>query len=641
MADFPDDIQSALQASKQQKSTETRLWDLSLKFLEGRQWLTFDRNLAQHVTAKSGQGSGTKATVNLLLNVYRNVISKLRLAYPGVVVLPASPSTEDITKAKSSETALRYYWVQANLKGILGEAIEWLITCGTAALHTYYDPASGQIVTKVVGPYDLFFEPDVVSEDESQWVAIRTFEAKDNLVEAYPDFEEEIRETGAAKDSGSDRDIPDERVFVYEVYWRDGKHAVLLEDGTYLYQDDEYPIPHFPVQVIKYTHVPYRLWGLSLLAPLVDLQWLYNKSRSQILNNVELMANPKWLVPKTAGISKNAITNRPGEKIYYNAAGGKPHQINGVPMPGYVMDNIQRLQTELLDVSGVHNISLGKREIGVTSGKAINALAQQDSSQLHVTQMHIESAAQQLAKTVLLLMKTFYTEPKMMRMLDATGQVVFNQLKNTDLVDDPEVFIETGSLFRDEAQDRDAKILQMAEMGLIEKDVAMQELSFRTGTSFISEKVQNIAHARDMLEACKRGLEIEIFRSDDMEAFIKVFGEVMRDTAYYQLSEDVQEYIRDVFISVSTANLTEDEYQAALRHSKVFPRKPKPRGPIQKKASLAIAPESPAAQKQTIDELIEQAAEIGAVKNAVPPGSPPTGPTAGPTGPPPPGPRGV
>ena len=624
MADFPEDISRSIAESRQQKATETRLWDLSLKFLEGRQWLMFDRNLAQHVTNKSASAGGTKATVNLLLNVYRNIIAKLRLAYPGTVVLPASPSTEDITKAKASETALRYYWVQAGVKEQLGKAIEWLVTCGTAALHTYYDPNAEQVVTKAVGPYDLFFEPDVIEVDNSQWVAIRTHEAKASLVEAYPDFEEEIEATSAAAvDGDQGGTIPSDRATVYEVYWRDGKHAVVLEDGTYLYQDDQHPSADFPVQVIKYTHVPYRLWGLSLLAPLIDLQWLYNKSRSQILNNIELMANPKWLVPKTAGISKGAITNRPGEKIYYNAAGGKPHQINGVPMPGYVMDNIGWLQSELLDVSGVHNISLGKREIGVTSGKAIRALAEQDSSQLHVTQMHIESAVQKMARVSLLLMKAFYKEAKMMRMLDATGQVIFNQLQATDLVDDPEVFVEAGSLFRDEAQDRDAKILQMAELGLIDKNIAIQELSFRTGTSFISEKVQNIAHARDILEAAKRGHQVEIFRSDDVEAFVKVFGEAMREKDYYKLPLDAQEYIRDIFVAVSTANLTEEEYAAALRHNKVFPRKAKPTDTLAKKASLAIAPESGAAQQQTVDALLSQAVEIGAVRQATPPGPPP------------------
>jgi hypothetical protein len=250
VTDFPENLQAAISASQEQKAADVKLWDLCLKFLEGNQHLTFDRNLAEFVTSRATPESGVRATINMLLNVYRNILAKLRLAYPGVVVLPASPSTEDITKAKSSETALRYYWVRADLRSVLGDAIKWLITCGTAGLHTYYDPNKDQIMTRTVSPYDLFFEPD-----------------------AYPDFEEDINDVPAATmDIGSyERKTPENSVEVYEIHWRDGRHAVMV-GGVYLYQDDSFPIEEFPIQVIKYTDIPRRLWGLGLLTPLVDLQ---------------------------------------------------------------------------------------------------------------------------------------------------------------------------------------------------------------------------------------------------------------------------------------------------------------------------------------------------------------------------------
>ena len=547
-----------------ERSFEEQAWNVCLMFLAGKQWLTYDRNISQHLTAKASQGGATKITVNLLLNIYRNLLAKMTLSYPSVVVLPASPSSEDIAKAKASETALRYYWSQAHMKDVIEKALEWLLSCGTAAFHSYYDPGKKSVVTKVVSPFDLLMEPGVPTVEECQWFGIRTFEPIEQLVEAYPDHEDAIR--GASPNSGN-KSYPEEledRAEVVEIYWRDGRHAIVV-GSTYLFQEEKHPLPVMPIQIIKYTNIPRRPWGLGLLAPVLDLQWLYNKARSQVLENIELMSNPKWLVPKTAGVSKNAITNRPGEKIFYNAAGGKPQMMQGVPIPQYVMDNIKTLQMEMQDVAGVHNISLGKRAIGVTSGKAIQALSEQDSSQLQVTQSAVERAVTEMARTVLLLMRVYYNEAKMARMLDATGQVIFTEIKNTDLVDDPEIFIEAGSLFRDEAQDRDAKLLELLQLGLITKEVAMQELSFRTGNSFITQKVQAIAHAKDMLEACKRGYEIEIFRSDDVEAFVKVFGDFMREREYYELPEDVQTYIRDVYVALVNANVPPGDYDTGRK----------------------------------------------------------------------------
>lgn len=621
MADFPQDISSLIDKANTQKGQDVKMWDLSLKFLAGQQWLSYDRNISRHVAARNANSGGTQVTVNLLLNIYRNVLARLRLAYPGVVVLPASPSSEDIAKAKASETALRYYWMQANIRKELGTVIEWLLTCGTAALHSYYNPTKDQVETKAVNPYDLYFEPDVPSVEDSQWVAIRTIETRDQLKEAYPDFAEEIDH--AASRNSADGNYgqpyqdggPDDRVEIFEIYWRDGRHAISMGD-TYLYQDDQYPVDMFPVQVMKYSNIPGRLWGVSMLAPLVDLQWLYNKGRSQVINNVELMSNPKWLVPKTSGVSKAAITDRPGEKIYYNAAGGAPKQVAMAPLPQYVLSNIQNLQVEMQDVAGVHNISLGKRAIGVTSGKAIQALAQQDSGQLQVTQMSIEEATRDMAKTVLLLMRKFYSEEKMMRMLDATGQVVFKQINGSDLVEDPEIFIEAGSLFRDEAQDRDAKIMEMLQLGLISKEVAMQEMTLRTGSSFITEKVQAISHAKDILEAAKRGFEVEIFRNDDVEAFLKVFGDFMREREYYNLEPEQQEYIRDVYVSLVAANVPPEQYEMVRMADKVFPRKPTATAPPEQQASLAVVQGSETAQGQVLDETLMQASDIGIITGA-------------------------
>ena len=58
----------------------------------------------------------------------------------------------------------------------------------------------------------------------------------------------------------------------------------------------------------------------------------------------------------------------------------------------------------------------------------------------------------------------------MMRMMDDFGRVIHQELKQEDLMDDPEVFLQAGSLFRKEAHDRDAKVMELFNLGLIDKD---------------------------------------------------------------------------------------------------------------------------------------------------------------------------
>ena len=193
-------------------------------------------------------------------------------------------------------------------------------------------------------------------------------------------------------------------------------------------------------------------------------------------------------------------------------------------------------------------------------------------TQLQSTQNDIERSTEDLAKIVLVLMQTYYTESKMMRMMDSMGKVVFKYLKSTDIVDDPEIFVEAGSLFRNEKQDRDQKILDMLELGLIEKDTALRELKFGTGNTYVSDRLQSMAHANDMLMAAAAGKQIEVFPTDDIKAFKEVFGDYIKSAEYYGLDYERQAYIRDVYVSLITFELPDQ--QAAEAHFKrtVFPR---------------------------------------------------------------------
>jgi hypothetical protein len=163
---FPASVRGLLDKSLEDKRADQRVWDVSLMFLEGRQWLTFDRQQDQYVTSSS-DSAGSKVTINLLLNVYRNVLARLALAYPSCAVVPASPTYEDIIKAQSSEMTLKYFWQSQRVKDVLTRGLEWLLTTGTAALHPYYDPSDDTVKLEVYGSYDIFFERGVRSPEES------------------------------------------------------------------------------------------------------------------------------------------------------------------------------------------------------------------------------------------------------------------------------------------------------------------------------------------------------------------------------------------------------------------------------------------------------------------------------------------
>ena len=203
----------------------------------------------------------------------------------------------------------------------------------------------------------------------------------------------------------------------------------------------------------------------------------------------------------------------------------------------------------------------------------------------------------------------------MVRMLDQTGRVLYRAISTENIVDNPEVFIEAGSAFRFDARDRDQHVMELFQAGLIDPDTAMQELSFRTGNSFITEKVQGLSHAKKLLEATRQGFEIEIFQSDDIKSMLKVFADFVHTDDFYALPEERQLYIRDVVVALSNPMATTEEFIKAEMMQKVFPRQAPSPSQAQTMQSI-LAAQSPETQGQMAESAIGMAQQQDSMEAA-------------------------
>ncbi|ANS05346.1 hypothetical protein [uncultured Mediterranean phage] len=573
---FPTGLVQKFKDFENDRSVLELEWDKATLFLEGNQWLDLQaRQTDQSWRQLTGKRTD-RLTANRILNVYRNFMARLGLSFPRAQVLPASPSTEDVVKAKTSLAALQYWWQRDDIDMKGEELIANLLCFGTTAIHVFYDPGKDEARSEVISPYDLYFEKGASSVEESQWVSIRTYHTKSDLKRAYPKFKKQIDEMGytQVEDRQNTKTQPKNRVEVYECYWRDGRHALIMGD-TYLYKEDQRTTSAIPIHVCKYTNVERRLWGLGLIVPLIDLQYYYNVARSQILKTFRLMAHPKWVASRASGIQKRAISDMPGEVIYHNAGSPPPQQITPAQMPQYAFEHIMRLEAEISDTAGAHSVTLGKRAVGVESGVGMQVLADKDTSQLQHTQRAIERCVKATMMSVLELMKAHYTKDKMVRMLDNMGNVTFRELKATDLVGEPEVFIQAGSAFKFGQQERDSRVLQLAQMGLMPPEVAMREISFSTGNAYVNKHVQALSHAREVLEAAKMGAdEIRILPTDDLKAFKEVFDEFTQTEEFYELPEENQDRIVDILVAIATWGQPIETYEQMLQQGMVYPRTP-------------------------------------------------------------------
>lgn len=542
-----------LSASRTERHPYELLWDWCRMYLSGEQRsVTYDRGTDSLRPVRGREGYYQD---NIILPLYRHIVSGLIVEYPTMNVLPASPSTEDVMRSRASLEAARYFWATASIKTVFRSIIEWLACCGNAAAHTYWDRDGRVVRSDPVSSYDYVRQKGTLDPALAQWNACRSLADKDELSDLHPKHADDIQATPAvqvkSQDSSGNTTVPDDSIEVWDVYWRDGRHEYRTED--LVLAEEQYNPQLLPVCPVWYLRVPGNIVGQGLVGDLVDIQRRYNELNRQVHLAIKRHADPYILVPLGSGVPSNSFRPGSAKTVPYSRAGGPPSYLLGATLPVEVYGELTRLIGRALDIAAVHSSSLGKSAKGITSAKQVDALKQADASQLTGTQEGLEFLAGSIMKTALVLMRQHYTEAMWVRFLDQTGEYVHRELQQTQIVDDPEIIIEAGSLFRNETADRRNKVLELYGAGLVSAEEAMQEISFGTSGKYVLDRIQQLGHAQELLKAARQGFDIEFFPGEDVAASKRVFEEFIWTDEYYQLPVEYQEHVALQFRKILAA----------------------------------------------------------------------------------------
>jgi len=587
---FPSDPTRLMGRARDARAQERRKWDLSSLFLAGYQWLNFDVSSSAWTGVddqlRQASGGNRRITVNLLLDLYRTALSTLQATYPTIRVRPTSPSIEDLAKATGAEVSLRYHWEVAGMREVISRHIQQVVSFGTAALVAGYDEEEDEIYSRSLNAYDIFPEPGLDRMEHCEWIALRSVVSRESLEEAYNTKKASKKKSKIVQaisnapnaytfDSTylgqSSADRPKNRVEVFEWFFRDDKWAVSI--GNDFIFKGEWPAPtrHFPVQITKYTDVEERLWGLSYLEPLLELQYLHNEFESLIINALAMMGKPKVLIPYSSGVRSDSFNNQLGEKIGYHIAGGAPGYLTPPQLPDWVREAPHRLQSKMHDVAGFHGVSTGRRQPGIESGRAINALAARDTQQLQITMSAIENSLAHHMCQVLKLQKVFYNEDRFHAMLDSEGAWTHLMVTSSNISDSPDVVIKGRSLFMKEQDAMAEEIYAKVQMGILTPEEAQREIATGQNVYWIN-RVKDYSHAQFVIDAVKQGAQAEIFPTDNLQVFQEVLEQTMRNFEFYQLPPDRQDALLEVYYEVIGFGMAEEQYAALKANRRVSPR---------------------------------------------------------------------
>lgn len=257
-----------------------------------------------------------------------------------------------------------------------------------------------------------------------------------------------------------------------------------------------YPYKHLEFPFAKLDAVQSgKFYATSVIEDVIPIQREYNRTRSQIIEAKNLMSKPKLLAPR-GSINPNQITSEPGQVILYQPGFDKPTPMPMPPMPSHVMNEIQQLQQDMDDVSGQHEISRGQNPSQVTAATALSYLQEQDDTKLSDTIASLEEGVEKLGRHILSHVSEFWTTERTVQIVGADGSFDAQVYKGSAIGGNLNVRVEAGSALPQSKAAKQAFVMDLIKMGVIEPQKALEMLDLGGIERVYEDYLTDVRHAQ-------------------------------------------------------------------------------------------------------------------------------------------------
>lgn len=549
---------------KSARSATERQWYLNLAFFFGKQNVVY-RQGPGVVTGTTGKLYvpaapywRSRPVINKIRPIILKELAKLTSQRPTVTVVPATNDDRDLFAAQAGEQTWDSIYREKEVARCLRRTMWWSCITGTGFMKGWWDPTKedkgaslidgqdmqGDICIEPVTPFHLF-APDLRAEgvEEQPYIIQAQLRSRESVRLMFPGLNISSGERGQSDildDTwlnlvGASAMTDRKQVLCLEVWVKPGavtlfpQGAMFTIVGDTLVQGMEgWPYVHGQYPYAKFDHTPSgKFYSDSFITDLIPLQREINRTHGQIIENKNRMAKLQLIAPK-GSVDAAKITTEPGQVIFYNPAFQPPQPMPLQPYPSFVMQELDRLQMEVDNISGQHEVSRGQTPSGVTAGTAIAFLQEQDDSILASVFDSLEEGMEKIAHLTLGYVQQFWTVPRMMKTVGNDGAFDVLTLKGSDLRSNNDVRVEAGSSLPTSKAAKMAFIMDLMKMQFIPPDKGLQLLEMG-GVQKLYENIQ-----RDAKQAQRENTKMSAATEEQMLQHTQgVAMEMQTDPAKY------------------------------------------------------------------------------------------------------------
>jgi hypothetical protein len=313
---------------------------------------------------------------------------------------------------------------------------------------------TGQISVKAISPFSVVPIGSGTELDECDSVVVGEWLSLEEIRRQFPDkgryVVPEVRDTASTFEKFLDGLVspttsqinpqgasgePAEKGAVVKRYWQksspefpDGR-MIICANNVMLFMgvnptpknnngDVPLPITHY-----REIDVPFRLWGRSSLEDQIPDQKAYNKALSIILEHHSLFKG-KWIVPRGAHLKESNLDSSADEVVEAVPIGGQmPHMANIHPPQPTLFNILKQHRENMMEQSGVREVSRGALPSGARSGVAIQLLQESDQTQIATTGIDIRENDARVANLALLIASERMVVPQKIQIIGKNNEV--------------------------------------------------------------------------------------------------------------------------------------------------------------------------------------------------------------------------
>jgi hypothetical protein len=542
-----------------QRTGQERQWYLNLAFFYGK----------QHVQFRSVAGSNAfdlytpkapyyrvRIVVNQVRRIIRKEISRLTAQKPNAYVVPASIEDADVFAAQAGEQIWDSLWRRLKFNKTLRSAVFWQAVCGNGFIKSYWDPSKrdpnakidvpvgnvnpedpeadvptetvpldGDIVIETVSPFHLFV-PDLMCEELEEQPYVIHAQIRSNAwirqnfgIEVTSEKLESVdQQLQSAMDINRNNTKKDHST-ILEIWVKPGYLPELPNGGMFTIAGNqvvqgltEWPYEHNQYPFAKLDGMPTgKFYNSSIIEDLIPLQKELNRTRAQLIEAKNRMAKPQ-LVAQEGSVDPRKITTEPGQVVQYKVGFDPPQPLPMQNLPPYVTEEINRLYTDMSDISGQHEVSNGSTPPGVTAATAISFLQEQDESLISTHFTSIEEAIEKIAYQSLVYVHMYWDEPRTVKIVGLEGTFDVRAFKGTDLKGNQDIRVESGSALPTSRAAKQAFLMDLMKMGFIDPQDGLEMMEIG-GIQKIYERIQV-----DKRQAQRENLKMRVVTEEDVAA---------------------------------------------------------------------------------------------------------------------------